>query len=61
MVPGIFDSSVDGKAEGAIEFVVSHFVSVSCDSGTARGQWKIIRMTEVRTPERGTGLKSCEY
>lgn len=39
MIPGVLDSSVNGKALSAIEFIVSHLVGVSGDSSSACGQW----------------------
>jgi hypothetical protein len=61
IIPGILDSSVDGKALSAIEFIVSHLVGVGGHSGIVGSQRDIVLLARIHTSEQGRGLRSCEH
>ena len=58
-IPGILDSPIDGKALGAIEFIVGHLIGVRGHSSILHNQQGVVRIRDVRTSEQGRGLKSC--
>ena len=59
-IPGVFDSSVDGKALGAIEFIVGHLIGVPGHSGVIQDQQGVVhtRYTYIGAGKRSKGVSA---
>ena len=56
-VPGILDSSIDGKTLGAIEFIVGHLFGIPGHSSIVHNQQGVVCTRDVRTSGQGRDLK----